>query len=399
MGLPPSRPGASLVAVPARGAVAVAVVLALAAAGCDAPTDVTGRLLEQVPVEAEVVVAIMPAQVAGTWLDRTVSALAEGPVPACVLEAARTAPVVVVAWGDDGALILLAGTGGGAAARCPELERRRDDRAWAGGLVATSGRQRFFAERARRDRWAGLAAAPVRAIADVELALGVTVRARGTADPRAGLTARLAVETDDRPTLLALRDRYLRWRGGLDHERLGAAWPAIAAITTVEDRADARRSTDIVEVRLPGDDGATAAALAIGALASGLGGSSPRLPCPDNLGDFTGRAACDDGELTLTEELFDELGDDPSVLTAGVQVVPATHQGAFAGYRLDALSATDPLTWLGFVNGDVIDAIDGRPFTSADQITDIFRAATSVRELELGVTRRGRRGTLRFRVR
>ncbi len=374
-----------------------AALLALAAVACDGPADVTGRLLELAPAEAELVVAIAPAQVTGTWLDRTVTALVEGPVPACVLAEARVAPAVMVAWaGDAGTLIAIAGREGGP---CADLLRRGDDRVWAEDLDPGTGTDRFFAGRERRRQWSDLRDAPVRAMAELELAAGVTVHARGTADPRDGVAARLIVTTDDRTTLLSLRERYLRWRTGLDHERLGGAWPAISAITTAEQRGDPERATDVVELRLPGEDGATAAALAVSALASGLGGSAPRLPCPDNLGDYTGRAACQDGEFTLTEDLRDELFADPAVLIAGVRVVPWSKRGVLAGVRIAALSAQDPLTWLGFANGDIIDSVDGQPLTAGDQVLDAFRSVTTAHELELGVTRRGRHGTLRFRVR
>lgn len=393
---PRSRSGEPRSARPVVGAL-VAASLALAAAACDGPADLTGRLLELAPAQAEVVVAIAPAQVTGTWLERTVTALVEGSVPACVLAEVRAAPAVMVAWAADaGALIAIAGREGGA---CPELVRRGADRVWAEGLDPGSGKDRFFAGRERRRRWSDLAAAPVRAMAELELAAGVVVHARGTADPRAGVVARVIVAADDRTTLLSLRERYLRWRTGLDHERLGGAWPAIAAITTAEDRTDPERSADVVELRLGGEDGATAAALAVSALGSGLGGAAARLPCADNLGDFTGRAACQDGELTLTEDLRDELFADPSALIAGVRVVPATRHGAFVGVRIDALSAQDPLTWLGLMNGDIIDVVDGQPLTGGDQVLDGFRSLTTAHELELGVTRRGRHGTLRFRVR
>lgn len=375
----------------------IAAAIAALAVGCDAPADVTGRLLELAPAATEIVVAIETSQVAGTWLDRTVTALAEGTVPACVLAEARLAPVVVVAWAASGSMIAIAGPARGAP--CLDLVRRGEDRVWAGGLDPGHADDRFFARRERRRRWASLGAAPVRAIADLGLAEDVVVHARATADPRDGVVARMIVSADDRPTLLSLRDRYLRWRAGLDHERVGAAWPAIAAITTAEDRGDPDQRTDVVELKLAGEDGATAAALAVSALASGLGGAAPRLPCPDSLGDFGRQASCQDGEITLSDELRDEVFADVSVLIDGVRIVPAFRAGAFAGVRLDGLSARDPLTWLGFASGDIIDAIDGRPLTAGDHLLDAFRALNTARELELGVLRGGRHGVLRYRVR
>ncbi len=397
-----SAPSRSVASRQRRGcgiaALVAALVGALTAAGCDGPGDVTGRLLELAPAEAELVVAIEPARVAGGWLDHTLAGLVGAQVPACVLDAARAAPAVVVAWAPEaGALVAIAGRGGAA---CPELLPRGPDLVWADGLDPGDGRERFFAGRERRRRWSELAPAPVRAFADLTLAAGVVVHARGTADPRDGLVARLVVTTDDRETLLSLRERYLRWRAGLDHDRLGGAWPAIAAIVTAEDRTDATQRSDIVEIRLTGDSGATAAAMAVAALGSGLGGSDPRLPCPDSLGEYIGRAACDDGEVTLTAELFDELRADPTVLVAGVRIVPATRQGATTGFRVDGLSASEPLAWLGFANGDTLHALDGKPLTSPDQVLTIFTALVAPpRMLEVGVIRRGRPGVLRFRVR
>jgi hypothetical protein len=382
----------------------VAVAGAAAGAGCDPPVDVTGRLLELAPAEAEVVIAIDPARVVGTWADGALAALADGVVPGCVVAAARGSASVVVAWAP-GTGVMVAIAGPRRADGCGELLRRGGDRVWSAGIDPASratgaGRSdRFFAARERRRRWTTLADAPVRGIADVDVTAGVTVHARGTADPRDGLTARVAIRADDRATLLSLRDGYLRWRASLDRERLGAAWPAIAAMTTAEDRADPDRATDVVEVRLPGADGGEAAALALYALARGLGGSSPRLPCPDSLGDYDGRMACQDGELTLTDELWDQLADDPSALVDGVRMVPAFRQGAFAGFRVEALSPTDPLRWLGFENGDLIDAIDGAAITAPAQVLAALVRVRALREVEIGVQRRGRHGTLRFLAR
>lgn len=374
-----------------------AAIAAIAVAACSAPADDSGRLLGLAPDEAELVVAIAPAQVAGGWLDGVVAGLVRDHVPACVLEAARAAPLVVVAWAaDEGALIAIAGAGKGPP--CPELVPHGDDRVWTDGLEPGLGRERFFATRERRRRWSEIEAAPVRALADLTLAAGVEVHARATIDPRDGVVARLTVQTDDHATLVSLRDRYLRWRRALDRDRMGAAWPAIAAIMTAADRRDEAQTTDLVELTLRGEDGATAVALAVTALATGVGGVDPRLPCPAILGDFVGRAACDEGEITLTSDLFAELQDEPEVLTSGIRTVDATRNGSFVGVRIEALSALDPLTWLGFANGDIIDQIDGRPLADADWLSPTMARLHAASDVTIGVTRRGRRGTLRFRV-
>lgn len=386
----------------AARAIAVAVALG-ALAACDAPGDTTGRLLELAPSDAEVVIAIDPARVVGTWAEATLAAIAEGHVPACVVDAARASASVVVAWSPGtGAMIAIAGRR--ADASCPELVRRGADRVWSDGLEPANDRgtgpakggDRFFATRERRQRWARLPDAPVQAIADIAVSVGIPVHARGTADPRDGLRARMWFRTDDRATLLSLREGYLRWRSSLDRERLGAAWPAFAAMTTAEDRSDPERRSDVLEIRLPGPDGGEAASLALLALAQGLGGSAPHLPCPASLGDFTGRAACRDGELTLTDELWDELADDPTALLDGVRVVPTWTSGALAGFRVEALSASDALTWLGLENGDVIDAIDGVKIGTPDDVLAAVVRARAARHVELGIQRGSRHGTLAY---
>jgi membrane-associated protease RseP (regulator of RpoE activity) len=155
----------------------------------------------------------------------------------------------------------------------------------------------------------------------------------------------------------------------------------------------------VVQVRLRGDDGATAAALALAALATGLGGVDPRLPCPADLGDFAGRAACVDGELTMTSDLRDELVAAPTILTRGVRVVPAMRQGALVGLRVEALSAQDPLSWLGLRNGDILESIDGQSLVSPDQLVARYSALATAATITVEVLRQGRRGVLRFRVR
>ena len=73
----------------ARSGALAAALAAVAVTACDGPADVTGRLLELAPAEAEVVVAIAPAQVTGTWLDCTDLGLARDPA---AVAAERAAP-------------------------------------------------------------------------------------------------------------------------------------------------------------------------------------------------------------------------------------------------------------------------------------------------------------------
>ena len=118
------------------------------------------------------------------------------------------------------------------------------------------------------------------------------------------------------------------------------------------------------------------------------------------LGIFIDWLVADDRDHSLIVFLrHGELGD-PTVLVAGIRIVPATRQGATTGFRIDGLSASEPLAWLGFASGDTLHALDGKPLTSPDQVLQIFTALVAPpRVLEVGVIRRGRHGILRFRVR
>ena len=382
---------------PARAPIAAVVAAVAVVAGCGAAPSTEARLLGLVPGDVEVVVAVAPARVRDTWLDRGAAVYAAG-LPACVRERARAAEVVVWAWRPDGWLLLMAGRAA-TAAGCDALEVRGDV-AWARdhGAPRASGAPGFFTAERRR-RWRALGtAAPVRALGDVEVSSGITARGAATLDPRDGIDGRVAVQFDDRAAASGAVERLARWRAALDRDRLGGAWPAFAAVEARVDPIDPTRVT--ATLRVASGAGSDAAAFAIAALAAGGLDGAPRAPCPKILDDWAGRVTCTaPGRFALDAGLRDEALADPAAILATARVVPAFKNGRPHGFKLFSIRPNSLLAALGLLNGDVVRSIAGAEVTTSDRAADVYGRVRDADRIDVEVERRGELLTLTYRIR
>jgi len=93
--------------------------------------------------------------------------------------------------------------------------------------------------------------------------------------------------------------------------------------------------------------------------------------------------------------VFDGL---PS-LSRSARIVPELREGRPAGFRLFSVRADGPLARLGFENGDVLRAIDGREFSTPEQALELYARLKSARAFTVSFERDGQPLTNEYRLR
>ncbi len=369
------------------------------AASCAAGPPGEGELLRALGDDVGAIAVAAPRDVAGGWIERAALLVAPA-LPTCVLARARGATALALIWsraGGGGGAWSLAMVGGTATAGGCDALASAGDLAWF-GADPRAGAGRFFADPARKRRWRALAAAPVRALADVELQPGITMRATATLDPRDGVAARAHLRFADRVAADGATEWLRRWQARLDRARLGGAWPALAW-ELARDADDPTGASLVAELRLAGDAGERAMIL----LAAAVAGDAlrpPTPPCPAIAPAWQDRVTCgDDGVITVARSLVDELAADPVQLLRAARVVPAVHQGAPAGIKLYAIRPASLVAALGLENGDRVHRVAGVAVTTPDAAPAAMAAARAGDRFEVELERRGRELVRRYAVR
>ena len=93
--------------------------------------------------------------------------------------------------------------------------------------------------------------------------------------------------------------------------------------------------------------------------------------------------------------IFDGL---PS-LSHSARIVPELRDGHAAGFRLFAVRAGGPLARLGFQNGDLLRAIDGREFATPEQALEAYARLKSADAFTVSFERNGQPLTNEYRLR
>ena len=85
---------------------------------------------------------------------------------------------------------------------------------------------------------------------------------------------------------------------------------------------------------------------------------------------------------------WEEAAEDPSRLLSTIRIVPHLSKGGVAdGFRLSAIRP-DTLYTCGFRNGDILQAVNGMPVTTMDELTKAFLATEDAGEWTFSVSRR-----------
>ncbi len=390
--LPPRRSRAA-VAVARAALIAVA---ALAATGCRNRRTDDGSILDRIPIEADVVVMVRPAELAATWAASLAIAQARRiAVPDCVVARARAAPRVVIAWSHelpaDGWLIAIPG---GVDAACPDLAAHGAVAIWSRDLPPrTRDVDGFFDDRLRRGRWGRLPGLAIRGLVEHQLSAGIIAHADFSLDPRDGVDATAVIRFDSPDAAEGARARLDRWRGDLDAERMGGAWPAIDALDVDGPmRGDAALT---LRLRLAGELGGTAASLLATALALGAD-RSDRAPCPPDAVAAAWRLRCQGGELRVPSRVREQLVQSGGLPFATDRMTTTMSAGAITGLRLTSIGAQSPLLALGLREGDWLQTVDGVTITSATGLAARASALEPGTTVTVALIRGGRTRTLRF---
>lgn len=95
-------------------------------------------------------------------------------------------------------------------------------------------------------------------------------------------------------------------------------------------------------------------------------------------------------ECKFDRALLDALMDDPSKLARQARIVPKQESGSVVGYKFYAIRSGSLPKRLGFENGDMLTAVDGKALTSIDQAMAIYARLRTTTRMELSLERRGK---------
>lgn len=94
-----------------------------------------------------------------------------------------------------------------------------------------------------------------------------------------------------------------------------------------------------------------------------------------------------------------EVVGNMAVLTRSARIVPELHDGEATGFRLYSVRADGPLAALGFRNGDVISAINGRRLLSPEKALEAYATLKSATCVDVAFERNGQSLRNEYRVR
>jgi general secretion pathway protein C len=120
---------------------------------------------------------------------------------------------------------------------------------------------------------------------------------------------------------------------------------------------------------------------------------------PDQAETITGIHRISDTEFELEPEAVDALLDPETV--ALVRIVPevAGAPARIVGFRIFGIRPHMPLGQLGLQNGDRVDVLDDVALTSERRWRKVVAKLAQAESLAVQVNRRGKRLTLRYRIR
>jgi type II secretion system protein C len=95
--------------------------------------------------------------------------------------------------------------------------------------------------------------------------------------------------------------------------------------------------------------------------------------------------------FTVRRAVNEAIWGDPSRLVAGVRIVPSMREGRPNGFKIYAVRPSSVLALLGFHNGDLILAVNGRNVSSPDAALETFSSLRSANRIVCEIERGGRR--------
>jgi general secretion pathway protein C len=99
-------------------------------------------------------------------------------------------------------------------------------------------------------------------------------------------------------------------------------------------------------------------------------------------------------DRSAVSEAMENIGD----LMKTVRIRPHFEKGQPAGLRLAGVRPNSVVRKLGLRSGDILQAVDGAPVRSVDDVVNLYSKLTSQDDLTLQIKRRGRVQNLRFQM-
>ncbi|MEO6950742.1 MAG: hypothetical protein ABI321_02935 [Polyangia bacterium] len=101
----------------------------------------------------------------------------------------------------------------------------------------------------------------------------------------------------------------------------------------------------------------------------------------------------------IARPLVDRVLANTELLVRSVRLVPIQMDGAPSGFKLYAIRPASIFGRLGLQNGDLVRAINGRPFKSADDALLLYASLRRASELKIDIERASGRSSLTWRIR
>lgn len=107
-----------------------------------------------------------------------------------------------------------------------------------------------------------------------------------------------------------------------------------------------------------------------------------------------------DERYEVTREALDLMLDDLDRVTGRgeFKVTPAERAGQVVGLRIFGVSPGQPMAALGFLNGDVVRQVAGKPMTSPDQALEAYASIRKATSVNVEIERKGKTQTVTYQL-
>jgi hypothetical protein len=116
------------------------------------------------------------------------------------------------------------------------------------------------------------------------------------------------------------------------------------------------------------------------------GNSTPEVEASDEL-DLDRILSCEDGRCTITRAGLEQLLANPARLATQARLVPSLRDGVAEGFKIYGIRRNTLPARLGFENGDLVVAINGRSVASLDQAMQAYSELKGASQIEFDVRR------------
>jgi general secretion pathway protein C len=121
-------------------------------------------------------------------------------------------------------------------------------------------------------------------------------------------------------------------------------------------------------------------------------------PTDPLLADLDRDVRCGGGRCALARTLVTKLLGNTAILATSIHVMPLSHNGRGAGFRVDAIRPGSLFARLQLQNGDTLKAVNGTELTTPDAALALYKNLMTASHVSLQVERNGRTQTLDYTI-